>query len=296
MAIPAKRYLELDADSELVRSPEFPRIEEIFYTSLRTANGSWKTTRHHRLDQIDDVFFQVLSKSQSAPSVAMDIGISSGITTLEWLAKFEAKGLRVKMYGTDVAMTVYVVTLGRGFRALIDPAGTILQVELFGRGIRLWCGLRDYLNGTFIFRRMVAALAAHRLDAIGISFSIGALPDRLKPLVAGPHRLVSPQLKGRPDIVLIEDDILSKNTPEVAGVADVIRVANVLQHNYFSPQQIETAVRNIKERCRGEGSWVVICREKEAKLEGSILRLIGGRFVAEARLGAGSEVEQYFTG
>lgn len=296
MAIPAKRYLELDADNDLVRSREFPKIEEIFYTSLRTANGSWKTTRHHRLDQIDDVFFQVLSKSQSLPSVAMDIGISSGITTLEWLAKFEQKGLHVKMYGTDVAMTVHVVTLGRGFRALIDPAGTILQVELFGRGIRLWCGWRDYFNGTFLFRRVIAALAMQRLNAIGVPFPIGVLPDRLKTLVAGPHRLVSPQLKGRPDIVLIEDDIISKNISEVVGVADVIRVANVLQHNYFSPQQIETAVRNIRERCRGEGSMVVICREKEARLEGSILRLVGGRFVVEARLGAGSEVEQYFTG
>lgn len=295
MTISAKDYLDLKADDPFVLSESFVTIEDAFFTSLRTASGSWKTTRRHRLDRINDMFFEVLAPAAASPLLVMDIGISSGVTTIEWLVEFERRGFRVKMIGTDVSMTTYIVTLGRNLRVLVEPNGSILQLELFGRGIRLWCGWRDYFNGSFAVRRALARLAKRRLARLGIHFPINRVPlGPLELVISGPYRLVTPQLRARADVVLADDNILAATPPEYAGVADVIRAANVLQHSYFSDEQIRAAVRNIRARCRGEGSLVVICREKDGILEGSILRTTGAGFCVERRLGAGSEVESYF--
>ena len=293
MTIPARYYLELKPDDPVIQSERFAALEDAFFTSLRSANGSWKTTGHHRLDPINEIFFEVLARNATPPATVMDIGIASGITTLEWLGEYERRGLRIKMIATDISLTVYIVTLGRDFRVMVEPGGSIMQAELLGRGIRLWCGWRDFLNGSFIVRWGLSAIARRRLGRLGIAFPIGDVPQRA--IVSGPYRLVSPRLRGRAEIVLVDDNILAPNRSEFVGIADVIRIANVLQYTYFSDEQIRTAVRNIRDRCRGEGSLVVVCRDKMGDLEGSILRLAADRFVLEERLGPGSEVERYFT-
>ena len=106
----------------------------------------------------------------------------------------------------------------------------------------------------------------------------------------------STALRGHERIRLFDDDILLPNPPQFAGCADVVRVANLIQPIYFTENQIQRAVENVRERCRGEGSIVVVCRNTAGSLDGSILRMTGARqFSVEARLGRGSEVEGYFT-
>ena len=180
MTISAKYYLGLKGDDAFVRNEKFAALEDAFFTSLRTSSGSWKTTRRHRLDRINDLLFDVLAEAPP-PSVVMDIGISSGVTTLEWLTEFERRGFRVKMIGTDISMTVYLIELGRQFRVLVEANGSILQAELFGYGVRLWCGWRDWYNGSLLLRRAFAIVARRRMARLGISLPIqGALPDRFE--------------------------------------------------------------------------------------------------------------------
>ena len=76
----------------------------------------------------------------------------------------------------------------------------------------------------------------------------------------------------------------------------MIRAANLIQRGYFRDAAISRSVQTIRERCRGAGSLVIISRNRPERLDGTIFRLTEtGRFVVEARLGAGSEVEQFFT-
>lgn len=296
MIIPAQSYLRLKPDDPIVRSNAFPAIEDEFYQSLRTDSGSWKTTYRHRLDMINNLLFDALKPSDESPSIVMDIGMSSGITTVEWLAEFVRRGIAVKMIGTDISLSVYCVTLGRNVHVMIEPNGSILQLDLFGRGLRLWCGWRDYFNGSFVIRKTLGAFARQRLARLAIDFPIKGPPaTRHAAVVSGPYQLVTPQLRGRHDVLLADDNILEPNPPEYVGVADVVRIANVLQRTYFSEEQIGIAVSNIRARCRGEGSLVVVCRDKDGVLEGSILRAENGGFSLERRLGLGSEVESYFT-
>ena len=66
----------------------------------------------------------------------------------------------------------------------------------------------------------------------------------------------------------IEDDVVAPNGAAMVGAADVIRVANVLQHGYFSDEQIEVIVRNIKQRCR-PGGIIIVCRNHPDRIEAS---------------------------
>jgi hypothetical protein len=274
--IPASAYLSPSANPQISREQE-----QEFYWRIKTSNGTMKSTQPRRLDAMNDLFFTTLKRLGLAPRVAMDIGISSGITTMEWLQDFDRHGLPVTMIATDFVMNVYLYGIGRHVRVLAEHNGHLLQIEMFGHGIRTYVSRRDYLTGAVLWRSALRTVARLLLKK--------ARPQ-------GPYQFVSPVLRGQDRIRLCDDDILAPSPSEFIRCADVVRVANLVQPIYFSDAEIRRAVSNIRERCRGEGSLVIVCRSQEASFDGSILRMVEGRrFVTEARLGKGSEVEGYFT-
>ena len=257
------------------------KLEREFYRSIKTSNGTKKSTALRRLDAMNDLFFATLDRCGLVPHAAMDIGISSGVTTLEWLREFDKRSLPVTMIATDLVMSVELYAIGRRMRVLTEKNGHLLQIEMFGNGIRTHMRRRDYLTGGIVWRKALCSVAR---------------PLLRKAVYQGTYLLVSPALRGHERIRLFDDDILLPNPPQFAGCADVVRVANLIQPIYFTQKQIQRAVENVRERCRGEGSIVVVCRNTAGSLDGSILRMTGARqFSVEARLGRGSEVEGYFT-
>ncbi len=274
--IPASAYLST------VNGHCFSREQEReFFRRIKTSNGTKKSTAPRRLDAMNELFFSVTDRLGTVPRVAMDIGVSSGITTLEWLEGFDNRHVPVTMIATDLVMSVDLYAIGRHLRALAERNGHLLQIEMFGWGIRTHLRGRDYLTGAALWRPALCRLARRRLrDARH----------------EGQFQLVSPALRRHPRIRLADDDVFAPNPAPFIRGADVVRIANLLQPIYFSDEQIRSAVGNIRERCRGEGSLVIVCRNTDDRLEGSILRMTGGRhFTLEARLGPGSEVEGYFT-
>ncbi len=274
--ISASAYLSPGASHQFSREQE-----REFYRRIKTSNGTKKSTSPRRLDAMNALFFAIVARQGLVPKVAMDIGISSGVTTLEWLEGFQRHGLPVSMIATDLVMSVDLYAIGRHIRVLTEKNGHLLQIELFGRGVRTHMRGRDYLNGGIIWRNALClAIRLMRRHAIR----------------QGTYQLVSPALRGQERIRLCDDDIFLPNAPHFIRAADVVRVANLLQPIYFSDEQIRRAARHIGERCRGEGSLLIVCRNTDTGLDGSILRMTASRqFTVAARLGRGSEVEGYFT-
>ncbi len=278
--IPASTYLSASNGHQFSREQESE-----FFCRIKTSNGTMKSTEPRRLNAMNDLFFTVVERSGMEVKVAMDVGVSSGITTLEWLQAFDRHRMPVTMIATDLVMSVDMYAIGRHLRALTQRDGHLLQIELFGRGIRTYLRNHDYLTGAAFWRPALCHLARRRLkDAVPV----------------GQFQLVAPALRRHEGIKLSDDDIFAPNPAPFVRSADVVRVANLIQPIYFSEEQIRRAAANIRERCRGEGSLVIVCRNTEwnsdSGLEGSILRMTGSRqLVVEARLGPGSEVESYFT-
>lgn len=274
----------LRASLYLTAPPELhfsPAAECEFYRGIQTSNGTRKMTEPRRVAPMDDLFFTTLARLGTVPRTVMDIGVSSGITTAEWLRGFRNRGIDVTMVATDLVMSVYIYDLGKHLKALTERNGHLLQLEVFGTGIRTYTRWRDYFLAGFLWRKSLCAFARSRLS---------------RSMRKGPYYLVSPLLRNDRSVRLIDDDILAQNSSEWVASADVIRVANVIQRIYFTEDEIKRAVENLRERCRGEGSLVVVCRNRGSRLDGSILRMTNLReFALEARLGQGSEVERFFT-
>jgi hypothetical protein len=272
----ASYYLAIPPDV-----PVSQQAEDELYRSLKISNGTRKSTEPHRLTRINDLLFDTVNRLGLIPCRAMDIGISSGITTLEWMREFDRRGLPVTMIATDLVMKVYVYQISKNISALTEANGHLLQIEMFGRPVYAHDRFRDFLTGGFIWRRALRATIRSRLKNSARQ---------------GPYDLVTPALRRQDRIILLEDNILGTSPPNLMASADIIRVANLIQPVYFTDNEIRCCVRTIRERCRGDGSLVVVCRNKGDTLVGSILRLTDhNAFVLEARLGTGSEVEHFFT-
>ena len=281
-------WLQLTYDSPGVQSRELDEWLTKFFTNFRTSNGSWKTTSRSRHAEMDEALIAVLKRKGLRPQVVMDIGVASGATTVDLKRALDRHGFSARIIATDRTLRCYVARLHRELDVLFEADGHILKIEIFGVDFSPWCSARDYLSGLALLKGGVSRYIAWRLN--------GAWPPFR---VDGPYSMITPELKGRPDVTIIEDDILSPTPPELIGSADVIRLAHVVRPDRFSEDDIRRIVGNVRRRCR-DGAVVIVCRSNprarvRGALEGSIFQAVpGGGFEIEDRIGPGSEVERYF--
>jgi hypothetical protein len=222
-------------------------LEKSFFHSIATANGTHKTTAPARLRDVDEL---VCEQFTGAGTVhLLDVGISSGVTTLELLERLDRQGALVTGVGVDLCVRGVLGSF-LGVDVLYDSSGRVLQLAtpLFARGrphpslrsprsrlLRLGMGV---LESPFIRRRV-------------------ASPRRSRPL-----DLVSRRLLERPHFEVVEHDI-GLPRPGWEEAFDLIRAANVLNLDYFPPAQIAGMVRNLAGWLK-PGGILAICRTNAA--------------------------------
>jgi len=251
-----------------------PDQEATFFAQLRPVNGVYRLTADHRMDDLNEVVLSRWHAIAFRPKEIMDVGVSWGITTVEWLEALSGSGLKVHMVGTDVSLSAYIVPLWPGSYALKTADGYVLQV--FGPTIERWKNRRNY--------RMLRGFA--RVAARGCS-------GREKLL------LVSPRALRRCDAIeWANDDVLSPNSTQFLRRFDVIRAANLLNLCYFNGDQLRCAVANLKERLAGPGARLIVNRTwGDGSNHATMFQLTeAGHFDAEVRLGQGSEIEDVVLG
>jgi hypothetical protein len=59
--------------------------EDLFFHSIELRNGTRKTTRHRRLDDLNALVRKLLPTQR--PLEIMDVAVSSGVSTAEWLVE-----------------------------------------------------------------------------------------------------------------------------------------------------------------------------------------------------------------
>ena len=120
-------------DRQTVSADKRTEREKSFFKSLSLPNGTHKTTAPGRLTDVDRIVHEHLGNVQSVR--LLDVGISSGVTTLELLNHLEAHGCRVSGVGVDTCVHVFLKSFF-GIDVLYDHAGNVLQVAtpLFARG------------------------------------------------------------------------------------------------------------------------------------------------------------------
>ncbi len=277
MSITATRFFTTDPASLT------PDVEDRFFTDLKTGNNTFKRTATDRFRDVDEWCIQHFRSAGSRLGDVLDIGVSSGATTLALGDRLREAGQSPRIKGTDISLSGYLVPILPGLRALVDEQGHPLQYDVLGLAIRPWRRRADYATGMVMVRSLLHAL------------SIGRGLQRLRSQdgTLQPVTLLSPRLRGRPEIQIEKNDIFT-HTASFVGRFDFIRVANLLNLGYFDEATLQRGFANVLSYMSGPGAWLLVARTRGLHNAATLFRLSadGKKLMVIDRIGEGSEVEQ----
>jgi hypothetical protein len=262
--------------------------EVAFFSSIRLENGTYKATASHRLDDLNALLLNLLP--DAGPLKVMDVAVSSGVTTLELLNTLESAGIHCEITAGDKSLTALLITIADSLAVLVDGSGCPLQFDIFGRAIPNPPGGRNLLRhwAPLFLLKSAKWLCFDRLRPN--SDSIRPLSWQRLGVRCRSLALVSPRLKSRPNLTLIEDDILTNRA--IRGSFHIIRAANILNKAYFDDRVLHDMLLNLHSRLLQRGLLAVCRTEEDGANHGTIFRENGkGQFDVAAQLGHGSEIE-----
>jgi hypothetical protein len=250
--------------------------EARFFASIRLANGVFKTTDTQRMSALDRLIAERAAADGLAEPEVLDVGVSSGVTTLELRDALKSAALRPRIVALDAAVEARLLDVAPGRRVLQDSSGRDLQYEVLGLAIRPWRRKLDYVTGYWLL-----ADAARALCVPG------------KTAAERPLRLISPGTQAAPEIDIMEDD-LSRPLDGLARRFDIVRAANLLNLDYFDPAELTRMIMIVRGYMKDAGSFLIVNRtHHDGANHGTIFKMEppGGLTVIE-RVGNGSEVER----
>jgi len=255
------------------------KAEDEFFSGIRLANKTFKTTARVRMPDLDAIVARLASEQGWTNPAVLDVGVSSGVTTADLLATMLSKGLKPAVTATDLTMYATISSLGPGVRMLSDRTGNPLQFEFFGFGIRAWTRRLDFVTGYFLLtglaRNLATTLSKTRLADV-------ALVSRLKVTSA------------ENSIEFLEDDLATRN-PDFDGQFDIVRAANLLNREYFEAAKLTTMIANLKAYVRKPGGLMVVNRTgADGTNHGTVFQASGSAMRVLQRVGSGSEIESLF--
>jgi hypothetical protein len=254
-------------------APERSAVEARFFKGICLPNGTHKTTAAARLADVDAKLDALLGDASSVH--LLDVGISSGVTTLELLERLERGGRPVTGVGIDIQLYAYLDRL-LGMDVLHDGRGNILQLAT------PWCAkgrpdpaLRSVRS--HLLRALIATCERVRCGRPGSRVA-----------------LVTRGLLERQDFRILEHDV-TQPIDLPPGSFDVIRAANILNRSYFPAKVIERIVSNLVPLLKEDG-LLLVCRTdgRDGSNHATIFRkqaAPGRRLHPVARIGNGSEIE-----
>jgi hypothetical protein len=249
--------------------------EANFFTWLKTGNATFKRTLPGRFRDIDAIVLERIAAAGGSLADILDIGISSGTTTLELLDTARAAGHVPRICATDRSLAARLVCWPLGFSALLEPGGHVLQYGIFGAPLRAWRRRLDYVTGMILVQKLAEwtiGRAARRRGGRDVA-------------------LVSPRLAGTKGVELVEDDVTRRNAA-FEGRFDLVRAANILNRDYFDTATLRQSATNLMRYMRSDGSWLLIIRTHEdGEQNGTLFRRHGPALAIVHRFGSGSEIE-----
>ena len=237
-------------------SPEQDALEERYFQRVLLCNGTFKTTNSNRLDDLNAFVLGYLQDIPHRPLKIMDVGASSGVSTLEWYESLKSEGIDCDITASDILVQATLLSTGPGLAMLVDQHQNILHMDIFGIGIigrakRVWklpvwavrIGLKSAFKAKTIFGSQPR------------SERVGLLTKRFSKVEA---------------VRMIEDDLSQDNPSELLGSFHVIRAANILNCAYFPDEVVARMINNIRARLKNNG-LLIICRTDSAGLNNATI-------------------------
>lgn len=274
MSIPSARSFFFP-EAGLSPAAELAR-EMAFFRHLRMPNGTYKTTYANRMPDVDAAAADALGSPRAIR--VLDVGVSSGVTTLELAEVLDGRGFATTVDAVDLSVAGYLHRVV-GVDLLTDSDGRVVQIAtpLLVKG-------RPHDPAGSIARR-------------GLQ-SVFALTERL---IGGPEgtrrgtpvRIVSPRLLRRPGVTVAAHDLTGSAEPAWAGAFDLVRAANVINRDYFDEPTLTRMLANVITYLRPLGVLVLCRTHDDTRTNHATLfrRDAAGAMAVVGRIGQGSEVE-----
>ena len=276
------------AGQEWLDAQERAAREDRFFHSIQLRNGTYKSTAHHRLDDLNDFVMRILPEPR--PLEIMDVAVSSGVSSGEWLVALEKAGIDCTLLAGDAVVQACLVSLGP-VRALADKTGHLLQLDVGGRAIRLPPPRR---RDRILYMPLVVAMkiVAHLFD---LQARPGSPTQARLGATCCPLTLMSPSLRELPRLRTVEDDILLDRG--YVRRFHVLRAANILNLAYFDAPTLQRMLINLRSRLL-PGGLLIVCRTNTTGVNNATVFTLeeDGRFAATARLNEGSEISDLILG
>ncbi|MDQ6926838.1 MAG: hypothetical protein M3154_11480, partial [Candidatus Eremiobacteraeota bacterium] len=262
------------------QSPEAEiATETLFFRHLRMPNGTYKTTYPNRMPDVDAAVADVIAAAPPGPGMrvqVLDVGVSSGVTTIEFADALAMRGMDVTVVAVDLFVSAFLHRVA-GVDLLCDASGQVLQIAS-PLGVK---GRPHDPHASF------ARASLQRLFD-GVEQIIGS-PDGARR--GTPIQLVSPRLVRRPGTAIVEHDLTTPRD-EWVDRFDVVRAANVLNRDYFDDTTLRRMLVHLMTYVRS-GGLLVLCRthDETRTNHASVLRRADGMFDVVTRIGDGSEIE-----
>jgi hypothetical protein len=266
-------------------------LESEFFRRVMTRNKVTKTTCPGRLNDLNETVLPLLPNER--PLHVMDVAISSGISTMEWIDDLRSKGIDVQMIGSDLTVKAYLISVCRAFEVLVDRQGCIMHFDISGIGIPGSANKPHY-------RLVTAALRMIFLSCRWLNGDLRRMvPRHLSTLDSRPLpnartvTLVSTRLQTCPFVEIMEDDIFGVPRHQLVRQLHVLRAANILNRRYFGDEALRGAVRNLRSRLR-ENGLLIVCRTGNDGLNRATVFQLNSadRLDVVLRLRDGSEIEE----
>ena len=278
----------LSASALFHRSGEHLTVEEEarFFTSLKTANATFKTTSVGRFKDVDAAIVEEFARHGRQIRCVLDVGISAGITTVELTQALRQAGHAAHVTGTDRSLSALVVDLPPACRALVEPTGHVLQYKVLGLSVRPWRRRLDYFTGMALLRPAIHRFLAARARKAALRQQ-GTRPGDRQSV-----KLVSRRLTALSNIEIAEDDV-TRHNPDFEGRFDFIRAANILNLDYFDESDLARACTHLRSYLSGPGAMLLLVRTvRGGRHDGTLFSLTyDDRLKVVRRFGNGSEIE-----
>jgi hypothetical protein len=271
-------------------SPEDIRAFEDLSVTLRTSNGTFRTTFRNRFEDVDIVCLRLMS--QSFPSEFAirieDRAVSHGLTSCEWAKRLLPVFPAATIEASDLMLQLLELSLERGEIFITELDGTPLQ----------------YIKPPFVvsvlhaeswrnpMRRLIAVHAKKR-------FSRLSLPKDWmeKPHGSGYRVVPIPYIHPEAAALARTDSrfrfcrrSVFERTPQACHA---IRTMNIFNRSYFSADRLAEGYRAIFDSLQPGGIWIV-GRTLEADLSNhaTLFRRREHDWEVLDRVGGGWEMEQ----
>jgi hypothetical protein len=267
----------------------FQELERSFFDCLRLKNGVYKTTYAHRLDDLNVWVEDYLPAAR--PLQVLDVAISSGTSTLEWIQSLESAGLDYHMTGNDLTISGFLVSFGDRLHAVLDQTKWPLLFEID----EFWVSNPPRKRHFFRYLPSLALLkTALFLWELKYRESEGTRIFRILGMktTTRPISLVTPRLINHPRMTIREGNILTDSW--LCGAFHVIRAANILNRKYFDHNSLTKILNNLRRHLAADGILVVCRTDEDAKAlnRATVFKLNeDNRFVVLSKMNGGSEIQ-----